>query len=220
MILKKNKYVLRKTVEGKVLFIGIILGLVFISGLGYLFFIDVEHAKSLFYAFLAHSLGGRAAGIGICIDAGYSNFIAITYNFFLEILIVFFAYSMFVMSIKNYITLRSVKYAVLKVMRKAYKYESKIQKYGWFGLFAFVMLPLPVTGPVVGSLLGYLLKFKTIKNFSAVFLGTLVAISVWVVFFDYLNAQLHIIRYILIGIVVLVVVSYIKTIVVWIKKKK
>ncbi len=220
MDIKRNKYVLRKTNEGKVLFIGVCMALVFLAILGFVFSTDPAKAKSLFAAFVASTFGGRAAGIGICIEAGFSKKLSIIYNFYLELLIVFFTYSFFVMSIKNYITSRTIKYAVIKVMRKAYKHEAKIQKYGWLGLFAFVMLPLPVTGPVVGSMIGYLLRFRILKNFSAVFLGTLTAIAVWVFLFGFLEEQLQVIRYILIAIVGIVIISYIRTIIGWLRKRK
>ena len=209
---KTEKNRIYKTAEWWIFCVGLLMSL-FLVGVGWYFFESKpEMVKALSLAFAAHTFGGRAAGIGLCIMNGFNVFWTIVYNFYLEILIICVAYSISILSINNYIHLRAIKYYAIKLDRKARNYKEKIEKYGWMGLFIFVMAPLPVTGPVVGSIVGYLLKFKIIKNFSASFLGTLAAIVIWTFFFDYLEQHLHIIRYILVAIISVVVISYAKEI--------
>lgn len=186
-----------------------LLMVLFLVGAGWYYFeSEPVMVKALSLAFFAHTLGGRAAGIGLCIMNGFNIFWTIGYNFYLEILIVCFTYSVSILSIHNYIHFRALKYYSIQLDRKARKHRGKIEKYGWLGLFIFVMTPLPVTGPVVGSVIGSLLNFKIIKNFSATFLGTLAAIVIWTLFFDYLEQHLHIIRYIMFAIISVVLASY------------
>ena len=196
------------TTEWLIFCVGVFMSLL-LAGAGLYFFeSETEMVQALSLVFVAHTLGGRAAGIGLCIMNGYNYFWTIGYNFYLEILIVCFTYSISILSINNYIKFRAIKYYALRLERKAKKHKGKIEKYGWLGLFLFVMTPLPVTGPVVGSIIGSLLKFKITKNFSATFLGTLAAIIIWTFFFDYLEQHLKVIRYILVVIITFVLISY------------
>ncbi|MCB2180815.1 MAG: small multi-drug export protein [Desulfobulbaceae bacterium] len=218
MLKKNNQIRFLDTPEWLILRIGLLMSFFLAVGGWYFFASEAEMVLDLSMVFAAHTFGGRAAGIGLCIMNGYSYLLTIGYNFYLEILIVCLTYSVSILSIKNYIKLRAVRYYALRLERKAKKYKGKIEKYGWVGLFLFVMAPLPVTGPVVGSIIGYLLKFKVTKNFSATFLGTLTAIAVWTFFFDYLEQHLKVIRYILAAIIFLVLLSYAREIKVFFTK--
>ena len=201
-----------------ILLLGLAMAL-FLAGAGLYFFkTDPEVVANLFLVLVAHSLGGRAAGIGLCIINGYSHTLTIVYNFYLEVLIVCFAFSVVMLSINNRIEFRALKYYSLLLERKARRHKEKIEKYGWLGIFFFVMLPLPMTGPVVGSIVGSLLKFRLIKNLSATFLGTFIAIAVWTLFFDFLEQHLKIIRYLLAAIIAFAFLSYAREIKNFIKK--
>ncbi|MFN2366238.1 MAG: small multi-drug export protein [Desulfurivibrionaceae bacterium] len=208
MIQKKQNQKIYKTVEWWIFCFGVSM-VVLLAGVGWYFYESkTELVQVLSLVFAAHTFGGRAAGIGLCIMNGLNNFWTISYNFYLEVLIVCIAYSVSTLSINNYIKFRVVRYYAIQLERKAKRHKEKIAKYGWLGLFLFVMTPLPVTGPVMGSIIGFLLKFRISKNFSATFLGTLVAILIWTFFFDYLEENLQVIRYILITIIFVVLISY------------
>jgi len=53
--------------------------------------------------------------------------------------------------------------------------EPKIEKYGFWGLFLFVAIPLPITGAYTGTILAWLLGMDWRKAFPAVGLGVIVA---------------------------------------------
>ncbi|MFO7912308.1 MAG: small multi-drug export protein [Desulfotignum sp.] len=201
-----------KTVEGKLLLTGILLALALVASMVYYFVTDFETAKTLVLVFIAHSIGGRAAGIGLCILQDFGTFSTIFYNFYLEILIVCFTYSIFVLSATQYVRVEWVTRIMENIAAKAFKNKQKIARFGWLGIFFFVMAPLPVTGPVVGSIIGYMLRLSLVKNFSATFLGTLTAIIVWFQFFDFLEERFHMIQYIFALIVILVLVVNFKKI--------
>lgn len=209
-----------RTSEGIILLTGIVMALLCIAAIWYYAMVDVKMSKTLALVFAAHTFGGRAAGISLCTLNELNIFWTVFYNFYIEVLIVCFTYSLFVLSIGNYIKARGVKLFALRLERKARKHKEKIAKYGWLGLFLFVMTPLPVTGPVIGSIIGFLLKLRLIKNFSAVLLGTLAAIIVWTLFFDFLEQHLHLIRFVVMGIIVVILISYINTIKNWFIERK
>ena len=63
----------------------------------------------------------------------------------------------------------------VKLEEKALSKREQIDKYGYFGLFLFVAIPLPGTGAWTGSLLAVLLKMKPLKAFISVLLGVMTA---------------------------------------------
>ena len=58
---------------------------------------------------------------------------------------------------------------------KTLKKKEQIDKYGYFGLFLFVGIPLPGTGAWTGALLAILLNLEKKKSFIAIALGVLAA---------------------------------------------
>lgn len=203
---------LYQTIEGKILFTGILLSLVLLIVIGYFAAVDIETAKTLVLAFFAHSFGGRAAGIGLCIMNDFGATATIGYNFYLEVLIVCFTYSMFVLTVSNYVQVLWLRRVMEKITHNALEQKDKIEAYGWVGIFLFVMAPLPMTGPVVGSIIGYMIRVPLIKNIAATFGGTLTAIVIWFFSFDFMEQRFHVIQYVFAGIILLVILSKYKSI--------
>lgn len=61
------------------------------------------------------------------------------------------------------------------IEKKALSKSKQIDKYGYFGLFLFVAIPLPGTGAWTGSLLSVLLGMNQKKSFVCVLAGVLTA---------------------------------------------
>ena len=59
------------------------------------------------------------------------------------------------------------------IEEKALKKSEQIEKYGYWGLFLFVAIPLPGTGAWTGSLLAVLLGLKRSKSLLCIFLGVI-----------------------------------------------
>lgn len=51
----------------------------------------------------------------------------------------------------------------------------KIQKYGFWGLMIFVMIPLPTTGAYIGTIAAYIFKLQRREAFMAVSLGVIIS---------------------------------------------
>ena len=73
------------------------------------------------------------------------------------------------------------KKAALYIARKAKKGSGeKIQKYGFWGLIFFVMLPVPGTGVYAGSIASYLFKIGRKKAFLANTIGIFISsVIIW-----------------------------------------
>ncbi|MGB0788853.1 MAG: COG2426 family protein, partial [Marinirhabdus sp.] len=74
----------------------------------------------------------------------------------------------------NHLLLRShfYKKKALWVARRAKKGSGgKIQKYGFYGLIVFVMIPLPGTGVYAGTIASYLFNIEKSKAFAANVIG-------------------------------------------------
>ncbi len=201
--------------EGRVLLLGLFLTLVFIALIIYYLTVNIKEAQTLLLAFVAHALGGRAAGIGFCVAFGFPSWMTISYNMFLEVLIVCYCYSLFVFSFNKYINCKWLTIATKNAEKQALKHKDAVARYGWLGIFTFVMIPLPITGPAAGSIIAYFLKFSIKRNFAAVFSGTLAAIIIWTYFFDYLDRHIMIFKYVILAVVLVIFLSYFKTIKRW-----
>jgi uncharacterized membrane protein len=205
MIHRPNYKTVLLSQEWQILIWAFVLFFILLGIFGFAFAQDIVLGETLLGAFFAHLIGGRAAGVGMCIAFDIGLPITILYNMFLEVLIVFFSFSLFLISINHYLNIRFLDKAIKNAERNAHKYEHVISKYGWIGIFTFVMTPLPMTGPVIGSILAHFLKFSLKKNFMTVFSGTFLAIVLWAFFFDFLSSHIEKIQWVL-GIILIVVV--------------
>ncbi len=176
----------------RMLAFSLILLVIFFVISGMAFYHGPATGKTLLAAFIVNALGGRAAGVGLCMAFDINIYLTIGYNMFLEVLIVCFSFAFFLYSFSNrYLRFRFLQKAIRNSQRNALRYEEKISRYGWIGIFAFVMIPLPVTGPVAGSFIAHFLGFSIKRNFIAVFSGTFVAIVLWSLFFEFLSDHLN-----------------------------
>jgi len=135
---------------------------------------------------------GRMAGLSIGISSQMDTTELIIFNLFIESIMVLIFYPLFVLSWKS---LHIVSYAplsdFLKHSRKsAEKYQPLIKKYGIIGLVLFVLTPFAMTGPVVGSFIGYLMGLSHFITLIIVLFSTLIAIILWTYFIKNFEATL------------------------------
>ena len=71
---------------------------------------------------------------------------------------------------------RMYRKGVIKLARPAKRgVGTEIQKYGFWGLMVFVMVPLPGTGAYMGTIAAYVLKIERAKAFMAVSIGVVIS---------------------------------------------
>ena len=168
--------------EGKILLFGLtLLGLFFV-----LLFLSAIFAHDLIQSLLSitatNVIFGRMAGLSIGIASQMDITLLVAFNLFIESIMVLTLYPLFVLSWNK---LELISYKPLndfleRSKKNAHKYEPLIKRYGIFGLILFVLTPFAMTGPVVGSFVGYLIGLSHRMTLFVVLLSTLVAIIIWV----------------------------------------
>jgi uncharacterized membrane protein len=122
------------------------------------------------------------AGLSIGIAAQMDTSVLVALNFMIEAIMVLIIYPLFVLSWNK---LELVSYQPLnqfleRSRKNADRYKPFMQRYGMVGLILFVLTPFAMTGPVVGSFVGYLIGFRHRVTLFIVLFSTLIAIILWV----------------------------------------
>jgi uncharacterized membrane protein len=176
--------------EGRILAVGVMLAwlLVIALGIGWL----VEPEWTLVFAAMTglNLLIGRAAGMSFGYANGLDHLVVIGSNVLVETIQVLVIYPLFVLSWRNLVDVRRLHRFLVQMRRSAEASQAQVARYGMVGLFVFVFLPFWMTGPVVGSVIGFLIGLKARQNLSTVLAATYVAIGVWAVAFEQLNELL------------------------------
>jgi uncharacterized membrane protein len=204
------KNFLLNTIEGRILVTGFLLTALFLVFIVIGIIQGTPGAKIAFLVFITHCVGSRAGGIGLCILNDLGPVTTIALNFYFECLIVCYTYASFVLSTSGIFKAAWIKTSMRTLKEKAEEKKNKIKRWGWIGIFAFVMAPLPVTGPVVGTIIGYMIRMRLFSNFSAAGLGTLTAIVAWCYGFDFLEHRFAMLQYVFGAICVIIIIPYLK----------
>lgn len=125
---------------------------------------------------------GRMAGLSIGVASQMDTTFLVGLNFLIESIMVLILYPLFVLSwtkleLISYPPLRDF---LLKSKQSARNYEALIKRYGVIGLVLFVLTPFAMTGPVIGSFVGFLIGFKHEVTLLVVLSSTFIAIIIWV----------------------------------------
>lgn len=67
------------------------------------------------------------------------------------------------------------------------KTESRIRRYEYVGLFAFVALPIPFTGAWTGALIAYLFNLRLSQSLFAIFIGLVLAAVIMILLTIYVR---------------------------------
>ena len=172
---------LLKSDEGKILLVGSSLLALFTLLLLFCAFFKIDLIQPLLNITATNIIFGRMAGLSIGIAAQMDAVSLILFSLFIESIMVLIAYPLFVLSWNK---LEIIDYAPLnnfleRSKKNANTYQPLIQRYGIIGLVLFVLTPFAMTGPVVGSFVGYLMGLTHKKTLFFVLLSTFIAIILW-----------------------------------------
>jgi len=180
--LLKSKHSFFKHKEGRILILGLtLLGCFFILALFCAIFYS-SYLQQILSITATNIIFGRMAGLSIGIASQMDTTLLIAFNLFIESIMVLIFYPLFVMSWNklDLISYQPLNQFMERSKKSAHKYEPVIKRYGVIGLILFVLTPFAMTGPVVGSFVGYLIGFPHYKTLLVVLFSTLVAIIIWV----------------------------------------
>lgn len=176
-----------RTPEGRLLAVGLALFafMLFCFGVGWTLFPD----QTLVLAGMAglNLLIGRAAGMSFGYAAGLGHEVVIPANMIVESIQVIVVYPLFVLSWTHLIDATRWRTTMDSMRSAAEARRGTIQRFGLVGLVVFVFTPFWMTGPVVGSIIGYLIGLRMRTNLLAVLFSTYVAIGVWALLLNELS---------------------------------
>lgn len=173
--------------EAHMLRIGLSLGVLMVVALG----IGWVFLPELTLTFTAMTglnwLIGRAAGMSFGYASNLSHATVIPANMVIETIQVLLVYPLFVLSVENLLDLPRLRPIVNKLRETAESRRGAVSNFGIAGLFIFVFMPFWMTGPAVGSIIGFLIGIRPWVNLAIVLSSTYVAICLWGLLLNELN---------------------------------
>ena len=167
--------------EWRNIIVTLVLATLTLFGIGFLFLRNQHLATTLLSSIGLHAAGARAPAVLLCLARGMSASATLFFNFYVEIIIVFLCYYTFVLVVREGLESKFLHLAAKQAESAAQAHKNWIKKYEDFGLFILVVAPLPMTGPVTGAIVGYLLNLRPWVTFSLVFAGTFAANAVYII---------------------------------------
>ena len=136
--------------------------------------------------FLSLTLG-RAAAVGACAKMGFGLSFIFYQIVFVDLIFILYLYPLFAKGFRQIVRIRYIGGYLQSIHEVALGYKSTVAPYGAIGLTLFVACPLWSTGPLVGTLVGYIIGLPAIIVLSAVTLGNILATVFWIWLYDWLD---------------------------------
>lgn len=185
MVSLLNKELLKKifsTKVGVILLISIVLILSTTIFLVIYYFFDASVSSKLATMLFTNLFIGRVPAISFGYASNLSHLQVITFNILAEMILVTLIYSLFVFSFEGVLKIKRLEEFFSKVQKKKEQHNDAFVKYGRLGLFIFVFIPFWMTGPIVGSIIGFLIGMKHFTVIFIVFLATIISMTLWGLF--------------------------------------
>ncbi len=168
-----------RTTEGRILLLGIAVALTGLIVMGVVAFWSPDTSQMIGTMTFFNIVFGRAVSMSIGYAGGYGHALVVPVNMWVESVLVLLFYPIFVFSMRKLVVFPKLKKFLERTNEAAERHYDKVHRYGIIGLFVFVWFPFWMTGPVVGSAIGYLLGFPAWLTLSVVFTGTYIAMGGW-----------------------------------------
>jgi uncharacterized membrane protein len=165
--------------EGKILLAGLVMVMLYVGAIILSGIMAPEVYKMLTAVAASHILIGRVPGITLAFAMDAPLWAAAGLNFYIETVTVLFLYPLFILSWNKLIANKTLDTWLERARTNAETYRPLIEKYGRIGLFVFVWIPFWMTGPFVGSIIGFLMGFRHRLTLSIVLFGTALATLCW-----------------------------------------
>jgi uncharacterized membrane protein len=191
----KYNFLRPKESEDKIFLIGVLLLtlLLLIYLVSMVFY--TAYVTTLLNMTLTNATLGRMASLSLGIAKEIESLPLILFTLLLEMIQVFLLYPLFV---KSWYKVSSLKSQVLqnyftKAKISIEKYQPLLHRYGILGLLFFVLTPLAMTGPVVGSFAGFIIGFRHRKTLSVIFIATSISMGLW--YYLIIHFEEHLVAY-------------------------
>jgi len=168
-----------KSTEGRIFLLGIAIALAGLIVMGVVAFWSPHTSRMMGAMSFTNILFGTIVSMSIGYAAGYGHSLVIPVNIWVETVMVLLFYPIFVLSMQKLVVFPVVGRLLGNTRAIAERHHDKVRRYGIAGLFLFVWAPFWMTGPLVGSAIGYLLGLPAWLTLSVVLSGTFVAMIAW-----------------------------------------
>ncbi len=197
--------------EGRVLVAGFALLVAYAVLIGLMHWHEPRVGRRLVAMVFSHLAGGRAAGLSSGYATGMPHWAVLAANMVTETILVMLFYPLFVFSYHKLIIIKPLEDTMARIRAGAEAHQRTIIKFGIPGLIVFVWFPFAMTGPVVGSALGFLVGLPARLTILVVLLGTYMAILSWSLVFRRLHYYMlrigPFIPFLFVGAIILLAVS-------------
>jgi uncharacterized membrane protein len=170
---------LLKTTEGRILLFGIAFSLSGLIIMGLVAFWSPQTSEIIGAMSISNLIFGTIVSMSIGYAAGYGHALVIAVNMWMETAVVVLFYPVFVLSMRKLVVFPRLKRYLDRTQAAAERHHETVRRYGIVGLFLFVWIPFWMTGPVVGSAIGYLLGFPAWLTLTVVIAGTFMTLLTW-----------------------------------------
>lgn len=198
---------LYKGEEGNILILSLFITFSLIIFIIVSYQIDIAFANRITGIVFTNLLVGRVPALSFGYAADLSHFVVISINIITEMILVTVIYPLFIFSLKGVLKVKVLEDFFVEVQKKKNEHQEKFNKYGKFGLFIFVFIPFWMTGPIVGSIIGFLIGMKHYVVIFIVFISTIISITLWGLFLQEIIDFLLIFDTQIIWILLLLIVS-------------
>ena len=186
--IRQNKGVFTGSVEELILRIGLYVVILWLVACNVASRHAPDHCIGALGAVGHHAIGGRAAGISAGLNAGLPLWLVVVVAFAMDTAVVFLLYPLAVYSYERGARRGLLRGTFEPMIEAASTGSRRFRRWGIAGIVFFVFY---MTGPLVGSVIGYFLGLRPWVNLTAVASGTLLAIISWTFVFDWLLSALR-----------------------------
>ena len=136
---------------------------------------------------------GRVAGMSLGYAMDVSPKVLVPFAMFIETAFVLLFYPLFVLSWRRLLVVDVLRRFMERTRRVAEDHHDAVVKFGIPGLLFFVWFPFFMTGPFIGSVIGFMLGLRTWVNLAVVLTGTYLAVLSWAILLR--RVQQHVVQF-------------------------
>jgi uncharacterized membrane protein len=180
----KNKHILGISNEKLPFIIGMILLALEIIVIIIIFLSNPSLSLKIISMVTAFHLGGRLAIIGTGLELNFS-----TSTILLIVLTYLTAFLLIMLSVIGFLWAKAQEFRLFKKfvetrMKKAEQRAKTMKKWNWIGIVAFVWMPFPMTGAIMGFLIARAEGYKSLSSIMIAIPSMWVGVVCWTLWFD------------------------------------
>ncbi len=165
--------------EGRLLLAGVALAFIYTFWLTVMLLVSPQNSQIFVAMTATQFMFGRAAAMAFGYSLGLQHRQVIPVCITIETILVLIFFPLFVFSWRHLLVINWLKNIFERIRKTAEAKKPFVRKYGIIALFAFVWFPFWMTGPLIGSVIGFMLGLRVWLNIAIVLSGTYVAILGW-----------------------------------------